>query len=310
MSRYDWKRFWCPRNASVDLSDGGYLSDPDTTWGQAANPDLVTSTAIADTPCLILLGGPGIGKTTTMEQELERVRPSDAGNEIQTLWIDVGNCANVRGFLDELSENSTFRDWRAGSSLLRLYLDGLDESVVWSGNITRALVGCLSDCPRERLWLRIICRTAQWLDEMEQELKQLWAEELVKVYELAPLRRQDVVNACGANGLDSIAFQRDLRAVAAVPFAIRPITLDLLIRLYKNKGRLPSSSVELYLEGCRQLCEEPVEAHRISGRSGDHTPEQRMTVATRIAATTALCKRHAVWTGQDLAWFMHKSWRS
>ena len=88
--------------------------------------------------------------------------------------------------------------------------------------------------------------------------------------------------------------------MAAVPFAIRPGTLNLLVGIYKREGRLPSSSVDLYLKGCRLLCGEPREARRISGRSGDYSPEQRMMIAMRIAATTTLSKRHAIWTGQDL----------
>jgi len=26
---FDWKRFWCPRGESINLSDGGFLYDPE-----------------------------------------------------------------------------------------------------------------------------------------------------------------------------------------------------------------------------------------------------------------------------------------
>ena len=35
-----WKRYWCPRTARVDLSDNGYLSDPETEFGRLLNPEL------------------------------------------------------------------------------------------------------------------------------------------------------------------------------------------------------------------------------------------------------------------------------
>lgn len=60
---YKWKRFWCPRSDSINRAYGGYLFDPDAEWGKAYNPDLVTLEAIADVPCLVLLGKPGIGKS-------------------------------------------------------------------------------------------------------------------------------------------------------------------------------------------------------------------------------------------------------
>jgi DNA-binding NarL/FixJ family response regulator len=44
---YGWKRFWCPRSGSINLADGGYLSDPEGEWGKAYNPDLVSLEAIA-----------------------------------------------------------------------------------------------------------------------------------------------------------------------------------------------------------------------------------------------------------------------
>jgi hypothetical protein len=30
---YPWKRFWCPREGSYSLADGGFLADPDGTHG-------------------------------------------------------------------------------------------------------------------------------------------------------------------------------------------------------------------------------------------------------------------------------------
>ncbi|MEB3213422.1 MAG: hypothetical protein VKL39_18885 [Leptolyngbyaceae bacterium] len=45
---YSWKRFWCPRNAQIDLGDRGYLVDPESEWGRHANPELVGLDAIAN----------------------------------------------------------------------------------------------------------------------------------------------------------------------------------------------------------------------------------------------------------------------
>ena len=56
----DWKRFWCPRGGSFDISDRGFLSDPGGKWG--FNSNLVTFDRLTEFPCSVLLGEPGIGK--------------------------------------------------------------------------------------------------------------------------------------------------------------------------------------------------------------------------------------------------------
>ena len=91
MSRpiYNWKRFWCPRGATINLSDEGYLYDPDSQWGRIYNPEVKPFEARAETPCLALLGEPGIGKTHTIEagREATETRIKQEGDDI--LWLDL-----------------------------------------------------------------------------------------------------------------------------------------------------------------------------------------------------------------------------
>jgi len=50
--RYDWKRFWCPRNGTLHLTDGGYLADPEGAYGRYLGSDLRPFEKISDLPCL------------------------------------------------------------------------------------------------------------------------------------------------------------------------------------------------------------------------------------------------------------------
>lgn len=64
---YNWKRYWCPRGGMFQLAAGGYFADPESEWGKLLKQDIFPFDAIANTPCLILLGEPGIGKSRAIE---------------------------------------------------------------------------------------------------------------------------------------------------------------------------------------------------------------------------------------------------
>ncbi len=58
-----WTRFWIPRDTAPALGDGGYLVDPESDHGKAANAHARTLEQLDETPCVALRGEPGIGKS-------------------------------------------------------------------------------------------------------------------------------------------------------------------------------------------------------------------------------------------------------
>ena len=93
---YDWKRFWCPRDGSINLIDSGYLADPDGPYGSYLNPALPPFEEISRLPCLALLGEPGIGKTSTMRAESGAIDAAVLAEGGRTLWLDLRAKAGVR----------------------------------------------------------------------------------------------------------------------------------------------------------------------------------------------------------------------
>ncbi|MDE2184653.1 MAG: hypothetical protein KGJ78_16660 [Alphaproteobacteria bacterium] len=98
-------------------------------------------------------------------------------------------------------------------------------------------------------------------------------------------------------GIDHDAFIRALFEADAVPFAIKPLTLNLLFDIFARDGRLPHSTGEIYRKGSLLLGEETNASRRGARRVGALNPEQRLRTAGRIAAATMLANRYAVWTG-------------
>ena len=295
---YDWKRFWCPRNGTINLIDGGYLVDPDARHGSYLNPALRPFSEVSRLPCLALLGEPGIGKTEAMKAERAAVDAAVAAEGGKTLWLDLRSCGNEQRLVDKLFGSPAFASWSEGEDRLHVFLDSLDECLLRIDTVAALLVDELRDCPVGRLSLRIGCRTAEWPALLEEGLKELWPEETFEAYELAPLRRADVVVAADAEGLDPDRFLGSVNEAGAVPLAIKPVTLGFLMGSYRATGGFPAKQADLYLEGCRRLCEERSDNRRVgSGRTGGLSPDQRLAVAARLAAVTVFSNKYAIWTG-------------
>lgn len=295
---YPWQRFWCPRDGTLDLSDAGFLTDPKSEF-PSAYPKPSALTDLAPLRALVLLGEPGIGKTTTLEQEAARAAEAEK-RDFTTYRVD------LRGFSSEvllgrrIFESAEFRAWESGSEQMVLYLDSLDEALLRIDSIAGFLADELPRHPCKRLSIRIACRTAVWpAQTLEPALKAIWGEGAVGAFELAPLRRTDVVAAARLQQIDWQEFLRAVFQADAVPFAIRPLTLNLLFTLYKREGRLPRSVVELYKHGCLALAEEANPSRRDASRVGLLAARQRLRLAGRVAATTMLANRYAIWTGLE-----------
>lgn len=287
----------------MSLADGGYLFDPESEWGHSYNPELVTFAAIAKSPCLVLLGEPGIGKTYAIEAERNNLIKKIHQEGDQTFLINLRSYRSEDRLVRDLFDSTDFNSWRNGTHHLHIFLDSLDECLLRVDTIATLLVDELNEYRNQvaRLYLRIACRTAVWPKVLEEGLEQLWGKDSVGVYELVPLRRVDVREAANANGLDSDAFLQEVNTKKAVPLAIKPITLKFLLNTYRRKGQFSHQRLhELYLEGCRLLCEEINPSRRASKLIGDFDVEQRLIVAARIAAVTIFANRFAIWTEVDL----------
>ena len=296
---YNWKRFWCSRTGRINLTDGGYLYDPDSGWGRIYNPDVVPYESISKALCLVLLGEPGIGKSHTMKADRNAIHTSVEEEGGQTLWVDLRAYGSEDRLIRVLFKDTRFVSWAKGRQPLYIFLDSLDECLLRIDNLASMLIEEFKKYPVDRLYLRIACRTADWPNGLEEGLKQLWGNHGVEVYELCPLCRGDVIEAAKANGLKPDSFLHEIDRMEVVPLAIKPVTLGFLINTYRRSGHFPSNQTELYSQGCRLLCTETSQSRCDARLTGNFTAEQRMAVASRIAAVTIFSNWYALWTGID-----------
>ncbi len=101
-------------------------------------------------------------------------------------------------------------------------------------------------------------------------------------------------------GHDAEAFVKAVIKAEAVPLAIKPLTLDLLITTYGKNRSLPPRRTELYFEGCRRLCEEPSSSRAESPKVRQRlSTDQRMAIGARLAALTQFSNHSAFWMGPE-----------
>ena len=292
---YTWRRFWAPRDGVIDLSDGGFLVDPEGEASRYSVQKLYTLTDLQHYRALALLGEPGIGKSMALGTEYAALQQGEPGPTVPQ-FIDLRSFSSDGLLHSRVFGSPEFLAWEAGNSDLALYLDSLDEALLRIDTVAALLADELPQHPTSRLSVRIACRTFAWPHApLETAFQKIWGEAAVGVFELAPLRRRDVADAAKQQGIDPQRFIDEVQNANAVPFAIKPLTLNLLFRLYERDGSLPSRRLELYTEGCLSLCEEHSANRRGAGRLGRLNGKQRYRLAGRLAAVTMLANRYAIW---------------
>jgi len=296
--QFAYKRFWCPTGIPIDLSDGGFLPEPEGEYTKFLNPKILPFESVAQTPCLVLLGEPGSGKSHSIKDACDR-RVGVAEGE-GALFLNLGAYSSDTRLIAGLFKGPDMLAWLNGEQRLHLFLDSLDECKLLVKPVGTILAEEIQKLPIERLRLRIACRPADWPSVLDAALRSLWSGDDFQSYDLAPLRRVDVEAAAVSLGISAEDFLSEVRHRDVVPLAIRPLTLNFLLSTYKRTGSLPRTKAALYEQGCRHLCEELSPTRRDMGEAGQFSADERLAVASRIGAATMFGNRVAVWNGPDV----------
>jgi hypothetical protein len=286
-------RFWLPLGQEIPVIDNGFMPDPTDWWAGAYVPEAKALDALAEVPCLILIGEPGLGKTTSMRAEYERVRGGITGID-RALWMPLGQTRDPELLRRSIFGSVEFTTWRDGPGTLHLFLDSLDEARLRIEHVAQILLAGLDEEPFSRLKLRLSCRSANRHQGLEDELRQRFGPENFEVRELAPLLKRDVVTAATASGLRGEAFVGEVIERSLQPLAMVPESLNFLLDAAENTGSAPASRIDAFEQGLQLLARERDEDRRDPQAGGRLTPTGRLAICARVASALLLSGRSAV----------------
>ena len=285
-THYNWTRYWHPKGDLISLDGSGFPFEPGIL-----NKNLVTFDSIAHNQCLVLFGEPGIGKSTVIQAEYKVAAEAAVAAGNASMFRDLGTYSTDAALVHDIFEDDTFLKWDRGGHVLELFLDSLDECRLRVESIDALLLARLQRYDRNRLQLRIGCRSADWSALLEKRLPELWKEDEVAQYQLAPLGREHLSVAAAEEGIDPDEFIRQLQQKQVTGLAIKPITLRMLLAIYRAHGAFPTHRADIFLQGCTLLCEESNESRLASQRVGTLKAEERVAIAARIAAASIFSNR-------------------
>ncbi len=321
---FPWVRYWTPSNKSIQLGassfwggdSDGFLADPEDKLLGAENRHLLSTERLLEPRpgCFVLCGEPGMGKSRALDAALK------TSANPHRIFLEFRDIATWDQFCRQTFDSALWRNWREGSHLLSLVVDGVDEGLIKIDGFVGALTGALklNAEPLARLQLVLACRSWEWPQSEGERLLALWpgavpkepeaqAQVVSGLYELCPLRDRDArlaadtsLGGLAGNEKTGANFMRELRRRRLIALGSRPLTLKMLLREFaEGAGAFPRSHRELYRRCTRTLISERDEGRRARLRNKPlprltASESKRLRVAQRIAALMLLCGRSAI----------------
>lgn len=208
---------------------------------------------------IILLGDPGMGKTT-----LFKTIANTNYMTVRSFLVNPPVAASEALFLDALDEYRTIASGKDASS-----------------ELAKAL------CSLKKPKFRLSCRAADWFDSRDQEvLRVASASGRVVVLELCPLSRGKIVDAVQGMVQDPVVFLDEVESAGLGKLLGNPQTLELLARAW-GTDKKPRNKFEAYELGVSELLKE-VNSQHVERGVTSHDPNDLRKAASAAASILLL----------------------
>jgi hypothetical protein len=251
--------------ADIRLAEDGVLADP---------------AMLAQAGAFVLLGEPGIGKSTTLRQigrsagEVVEVDGADVTSDSFTDLVE----APIERFLQERTAGGSGR-----SETLTMIIDQVDECPI-ATRLGPRMRQLLQRTGTANLRLLVACRTADLPTSLVDALQTSFGD--CQVADLVPLTYGEAVRlASSDSAIDGSQLLARVIGAGAGLLASVPLTLGFLADEYRRTGDVAGSVADLFADGTTRLLDEP----NADRRAGLVTSlAQRKAIAGRMSALLLL----------------------
>ncbi len=273
----------------------GFLDDPAGPYASYFDYALVELTQLDHVRCLVLLGEAGMGKSSELEADEQRLQAA----QLPVVKFDLGAEPDVPSLKETVLTSPEVEALLEGTGDLVMLLDGFDEAYASLRKLPDQLLRLIGTLPADRLKLRIASRTAVWSSRLDDGLADRWPD--LQRLVLAPLTQEDARAAAEATLGDGPAFLNEVMARDLGVLAARPLTLGLLMTVQRDDGELPADRTGLYERAVTVLARENHE-RRIEQPSAATTypVEERLRAARRLAAVSVCSGRTVIYPNRTV----------